>query len=82
MSSTVNVGLNLVWIPRYGIMGAAFASLVSYVVETILIVTAFRWMTGASVKEMLVLRRGDWNLYMDLARRAAAEIRRRFPRLV
>jgi polysaccharide transporter, PST family len=32
--AAVNIGLNLLWIPRYGIMGAAWASLIAYAVAT------------------------------------------------
>jgi O-antigen/teichoic acid export membrane protein len=35
----VNVGLNIVWIPRYGIIGASCASSVSYIVGSLLFVT-------------------------------------------
>jgi len=34
MGAVVNVGLNLLWIPRYGIIGAAWASLIAYGVAT------------------------------------------------
>ena len=35
---TVNVVLNLIWIPEYGFMGAAYASLLSYFVPLVLLV--------------------------------------------
>lgn len=34
MGAVVNVGLNLLWIPRYGALGAAWASLIAYGVAT------------------------------------------------
>ncbi|RPI72685.1 MAG: flippase, partial [Geobacteraceae bacterium] len=34
MGAVVNVGLNLLWIPRYGVLGAAWASLIAYGVAT------------------------------------------------
>lgn len=35
---TINVALNLLWIPEYGFMGAAYASLVSYFVPLVMLV--------------------------------------------
>jgi O-antigen/teichoic acid export membrane protein len=39
-AATVNIGLNFLWIPRFGILGAAWANAVSYAVQALL---AFRF---------------------------------------
>lgn len=38
VGALINIGLNLVWIPKYGIAGAAYATLVAYAVATFFIV--------------------------------------------
>jgi O-antigen/teichoic acid export membrane protein len=73
VSLVTNVGLNFVLIPRYGIAGAAFASLVSYGLEMTLIVAAFRTATGSRLRDFLVPRRRDLDPYL----RRLAALRRR-----
>lgn len=62
-SLVVNVGLNVWLIPRYGIVGAALASLVSYSLSAVWILIAFRVATGIGVGRTLLLERGDLALY-------------------
>lgn len=52
ISGAVNVGLNLLWIPRYGLMGAAWATLAGYAALAIL----FR--IGATRVERVPIERG------------------------
>jgi O-antigen/teichoic acid export membrane protein len=54
-----NLVLNLILIPRIGILGAAIASLLSYGLEFVLISTAFRRETGTPIKELLIVRRSE-----------------------
>jgi Na+-driven multidrug efflux pump len=37
MGALVNILLNIVWIPKYGIMGAALATLIAYFTATLFI---------------------------------------------
>lgn len=55
----LNVTLNLLLIPRYGIFGAALASLASYLIEFALITIAFVRTTEQSASEALVVRRAE-----------------------
>lgn len=60
----VNAGLNVLVIPRFGIEGAAFASLVSYGLEAVAITIVFQRETGRSFAELFLFRRGDdWDVY-------------------
>lgn len=61
-SVALNVGLNMALIPRYGIVGAALASLASYTTEAVLIVAVFRWYSGRRLGELFLPRRSDWLL--------------------
>jgi O-antigen/teichoic acid export membrane protein len=55
----VNVGANVVLIPRLGINGAALASSISYGVTALVTLAAFVRVSGRSVAETLVVRGSD-----------------------
>jgi len=55
----INVALCVVWIPRLGILGAAWASSVAYAVGAAMMVLRFRHATGLSWTEILVPRLSD-----------------------
>jgi O-antigen/teichoic acid export membrane protein len=61
----VTVVLDLLLIPRFGIIGAAVASAVSYLVTTVVVVRAFSSICSVSLGAALVLRRGDLNYVTD-----------------
>lgn len=69
LSVAVNFAANLWAIPRYGILGAACASLLSYSVEAVATLLAFRRLTGCGFRETLVVRRPDLESYAGHARR-------------
>jgi O-antigen/teichoic acid export membrane protein len=72
----LNLGLNILWIPRHGLLGAAWASTVSYSTQS-LIMAAFFWrITAISPLRLIVPRPGDVRLYAD----ALAQIRQRLQR--
>ncbi|HTO07657.1 MAG TPA: polysaccharide biosynthesis C-terminal domain-containing protein [Myxococcota bacterium] len=68
-SVAVNVAANLWAIPRHGIVGAAFASLLSYSVEAIATVLVFRRVTGCGLGEIVLARRADLRPYLGRMRR-------------
>jgi O-antigen/teichoic acid export membrane protein len=55
----LNVGSNLILIPRYGILGAAASSSISYAVTALLTLIVFRRLSGRGWVETLVLRDSD-----------------------
>ena len=59
----VNIGLCFVWIPRYGIEGAAWASTVAYTLQSILMLTFFTRLSGCGLAETVIIRREDLVLY-------------------
>lgn len=73
VSLAVNVVLNWLWIPVWGIGGAAAAALVSYVVDAVLLVAVFLWITDCTLGDLLIVRRED----LDPYRRQLARIARR-----
>lgn len=73
----VNVAINLVLIPRYGIDGAAAASSVSYFVTAALTLVVFHRMSGRGWLETLVIRRSDMVALIGTLRAGVARLRRR-----
>jgi len=55
----VNVAANVALIPRFGIVGAAVSSSISYTVTAVLILGAFLRMSGQGLRETLVIQRRD-----------------------
>jgi len=66
----VNVALNVVWIRRYGIVGASLASSVSYSIVALVVTVAFFRMTGARARDAFLLRREDLSRVAGLFLRA------------
>ncbi|HTO54352.1 MAG TPA: lipopolysaccharide biosynthesis protein [Myxococcota bacterium] len=69
VSVAVNFAVNLWAIPRWGILGAAGASLVSYGVEAFLTVAVFRRATHCRLREIFLARRSDLQPYLGQVRR-------------
>jgi len=65
LSLVVNVGLNLVLIPRWHIAGAAVASAASYTVLLLAKLIIYRHLSGNSWKEVMLSRKDDWRLYRE-----------------
>lgn len=58
-SAVVNLCLNVLLIPRYGIMGAAVSSLITYSAQGLWALWLFRRLTGVGPRQMLLVRRDD-----------------------
>lgn len=56
-----NVALNLLWIPRYGIVGASLASSVSYVLVALVVVVVFLRISQTRARDAFLLRKEDWH---------------------
>jgi O-antigen/teichoic acid export membrane protein len=65
----VNVGLCLLWIPAYGIAGAAWASTAAYTLQSVLMLIFFRKLSGRGIIESTLVRGEDFVLYGRAARR-------------
>lgn len=65
-----NVVLNLLWLPRYGIEGAAGASTVSYIILMVGEILIYSRLSGNPPLRTLLLQRADWTLYRRLGARA------------
>ncbi len=59
VTMVVNIGLNLLMVPNFGMYGAAIVSTISYVLIFVLVALYFRSKTGRSLSEMFIFRRGE-----------------------
>jgi len=70
-----NLGLNLVLIPRYGIVGAAIATAISYSTSAVLLLVFFLMESGLAWYDVLILRRSDIAMWKTLATGLLAQAR-------
>lgn len=63
-----NVALNLLWIPRFGIVSAAWASTVSYTVSFLGALFFYCRHSGNRWTKIVLPQRGDWALYFRAAK--------------
>ena len=62
----VNIILNIILIPRWGISGAAFASTVSYWIDTLVILFAFLKLSKRPLTEVLLIKTQDFQDYFQI----------------
>lgn len=62
----LNVVLNLLWIPRFGIQGAALASTVSYTVAAVVFVIVYARSVSIPISALVRYRRGDFDVFTGL----------------
>ena len=65
LSVLTNVVMNAIFIPHYGINGAAIASLISYTLCALLFVVEYVRSTGAQLRDMLFINREDVHLMLS-----------------
>jgi Na+-driven multidrug efflux pump len=70
----LNVALNWVMIPRYGILGAALANGISYGTAAVVLLIAFVRESGVPVAEMLVPRSAEITDMVHTARGMVARL--------
>jgi len=63
LTLATNVTLNLYWIPRSGITGAAWASTVSYGITWLVRLVVYCRLSGNRWTIVILPQRGDWELY-------------------
>jgi len=73
---STNIVLCFAWIPRHGIVGAAWASTIAYSLQAVLMLAFFRKLSGNGIAETVLLRREDLTLYGRLAARLVGKLRR------
>lgn len=59
-----NIALNIIFIPKWGITGAALASSVAYWVDTLVVFIAFLNISKKRIKDMLIIKKEDFKDYL------------------
>ena len=62
----INVLLNLIWIPRFGGMGAVWATNISYAFGAVLFTMIYLRITKMSLIEMLTFRKSDFYFFKEI----------------
>jgi O-antigen/teichoic acid export membrane protein len=75
VSLILNGGLNLLLIPRYGIVGAAISSTVAYFVSAVALLGAFLRDSGTSLYEIVFVQRSDLAMYVNVLHRLWLSLR-------
>ncbi len=63
-----NLALNIWWIPRYGIIGAAWASTVSYTISFMVALFFYCRLSSNHWTKVVLPQRGDWVLYWKIVK--------------
>jgi len=65
-SVTLNIILNILWIPKFGIAGAAWATTISYSVALIGILLVYSKISNNSIMKIIFIQKSDIALYKKL----------------
>jgi O-antigen/teichoic acid export membrane protein len=74
ISLAVTIPLDILLIPRWGIVGAAIASTASYTMSSIISATLFSRLTGVSTRDLMILKRDDLPLIRAIVDRILRSI--------
>jgi O-antigen/teichoic acid export membrane protein len=66
ISVLVNVFLNILFIPKWGISGAAFATTISYTVMFLITIIFYTKISGNKTRDIILLKKEDLILYKNL----------------
>ena len=61
----LNIILNFIWIPKYGAIGAAWATNVSYISGAAVLMGVYARVTGTSLRSLLAFERGDFRVLQN-----------------
>ena len=66
VSLALNIILNIIWIPQWGIIGAAWATTVSYSAMFIITVLVYGKISGNKIKDVILPQKSDFQYYKNL----------------
>ncbi len=69
ISLLINIPLNLLLIPKWGIKGAAFSSTIAYIVSTLIVLISFLRISNNSLLNILLLQRNDLKNYKHIIKK-------------
>ena len=62
-SVILNITLNIFWIPKFGILGAAWATSISYAVALLITLIIYRKISGNRIKDIIFIKKSDLKFY-------------------
>ena len=65
ISAVLNIILNILWIPKFGILGAAWAATISYTVMLLITLVIYSKISGNRITDLLFLKKSDVVLYRN-----------------
>lgn len=65
ISLATNITLNIIWIPKYGLAGVAWATAISYTLAFIVTMIIYSKISGNKIKDMLFLKKSDLKVYKN-----------------
>jgi O-antigen/teichoic acid export membrane protein len=66
ITAILNIGLNIFFIPKYGVEGAALSSSISYTFSFLLVLLLFAKISGNKIQDIIFIKKSDLYLYMKL----------------
>ena len=66
VSVILNISLNIFWIPRWGIIGAAWATAISYNITLLMTIIMYSRVSGNSLAKIIFIQKSDLHLYKRL----------------
>ena len=64
----LNVMLNILLIPKYGIIGAAWATSCSYTLAFVLMMIIYHRLFGVDIRDMIIIKISDLKVYRNVLR--------------
>lgn len=65
-SVIINILLNIIWIPKYGGIGSAWATNVSYIFSSIILIIVYSKKMNTTLKDMFYYKKSDFNVFVQL----------------
>jgi len=62
----LNIILNILWIPKFGISGAAWATAISYTLALLIMIIIYTKVSGNKIKDVILIKKSDLMLYQNL----------------
>jgi len=60
-----NIILNIIWIPKFGIMGAAWASAISYTSAFLFVTIVYSKISGNRIRDIIFIKKSDFRFYKN-----------------
>ena len=65
----VNIGFNILLIPKFGIVGAAIATSISYTLTSIIFLVSFLKLTKLSLKDLFIFNKEEINIFVSFIKK-------------